>query len=302
MVEAKRLGAAMRRSDGHGKPPGMSLRELILKCYDELVPSERKLADVVMQRQANLASYSATELARFAGVSKATAARFFRRLGYASFSQFRSEVRANPPAESPLFKLEDVAKLAGNGSGLERHFSIDAQNLATTLQNLSHDDIKAAVFVLKGAQRVWIVGYRNGYATAFYAHALFSHAKPNVLLLNDSAAKIADLMADVGEKDVIFVVDFRRRIKLLGQIVGVAREAGARIVLLTYSPVSAIARPGDVILGCVTGGSAVFDSYVAPMSIVNYLAASLVAEMRPKARARMESIERIHEVLADLET
>ena len=279
----------------------MSLRELILASYDELVPSERKLADVVMQRRTNLASYSATELARFAGVSKATAARFFRRLGYASFSQFRSDMRANPPAESPLFKLEDGARLAGNGSGLERHFSIDAQNLATTLQNLSHEDIKAAVAVLKGAQRVWIVGYRNGYATAFYAHALFSHAKPNVFLLNDSAAKIADLMADVGAKDAVFVVDFRRRIKLLGQIVGVARKAGAKIVLLTSSPVSSLARPADVILGCVTGGSAVFDSYVAPMSIVNYLAASLVAAMRPGARKRMQRIERIHEVLADIE-
>lgn len=279
----------------------MSLRELILKSYDGLVPSERKLADVVMQRSANLASYSATELARFAGVSKATAARFFRRLGYESFSHFRSDVRANAPAESPLFKLEDVAKLAGDGSGLERHFSIDAQNLATTLGILSHEDIKAAVAVLKAAQRVWVVGYRNGYATAFYAHALFSHAKPNVILLNEPAAKIADVMADVGEKDVVFVIDFRRRIKLLGQIVSVAREAGAKIVLLTYSPVSMLARPADVILACVTSGSAVFDSYVAPISIVNYLGASLVAATRSGARRRMERIERIHEVLADIE-
>jgi DNA-binding MurR/RpiR family transcriptional regulator len=279
----------------------MSLRELILKSYDELLPSERKLADAVMQRQTTLASYSATELARFAGVSKATAARFFRRLGYASFSQVRSDVRANPPVESPLFKLEDTAKRQGKGSNFDRHFSIDAQNLATTLQSLSQDDIEAALAALKRAQRVWIVGYRNGYATAFYAHALFSHAKPNVFLLNDSAAKIADLMADVGAKDLLFVVDFRRRIKLLGQVVGVARDAGAKIVLLTFSPVSVLARPGDVILGCVTTGSALFDSYVAPTSVVNYLGASLVAEMRPKARKRMERIERIHEALADLE-
>ncbi len=280
----------------------MGLRELILESYDELLPSERKLADTVMQHQANVASYSATELAQFAGVSKATAARFFRRLGYESFSQFRSDVRANPPAASPLFKLEDAAKLDGTASGLERHFAIDAQNLAATLRNLSRDDIKAALAVLRRAQRVWIVGYRNGYATAFYAHALFSHAKQNVLLLNDSAAKIADLMADVGENDALFVIDFRRRTKLLTQIVGIAREAGAKIVLLTYSPVSPIARPGDVILGCATTGSALFDSYVAPTSIVNFLGASLVAEVRPKARARMERIERIHEALADLET
>lgn len=279
----------------------MRLRELLLDSHDEMLPSERKLAHVVMQHQSNLASYSATELARFAGVSKASAARFFRRLGYENFNQFRLDVRANPPLESPLFKLGGAAKAGADVSGLARHFSIDTKNLAATLQHLHHQDVKRAVAVLRGAQRVWVVGFRNGFAAAFYAHALFAHAKPNVFLLSNSATKIADVLTDVGAKDALFVVDFRRRTKLLGQIVGIARKAGAKIVLLTYSPVSALARSADVILGCETGGSATFDSYVAPLSIVNYLGAALVAEMRPHARKRMERIERIHETLADLE-
>ena len=278
----------------------MRLRDHILGTYDQLLPSERKLADVVMQHQASLASYTATELAGLARVSKATAARFFRRLGYENFNQFRADVRANPPIESPLFKLEGVARLDRDAAALTRHFSIDAQNLATTLQNLSRDDLRSAAAALKGAQRIWVIGFRNGYATAFFAQALFSHAKPNVFLLNDSAAKVADVLTDVGEKDALFVVDFRRRLKLLGQIVAVAKESGARVVLLTDSPVSSLARSADVILGCTTVGSAIFDSYVAPMSIVNYLGATLVATMRLDARKRMERTEHIHKTISDL--
>ncbi len=100
----------------------------------------------------------------------------------------------------------------------------------------------------------------------------------------------------------MFVVDFRRRTKLLTQVVAVTRKAGAKIVLLTDAPVSVLAKPGDVILGCMTTGSAVFDSYVAPASIVNYLGVLLVAAMRPGACKRMERIERIHEALAGLES
>ncbi|HLT26054.1 MAG TPA: MurR/RpiR family transcriptional regulator [Zeimonas sp.] len=279
----------------------MRLRETILASYDGLLPSERKLADVVMQRRSDLAAYTATELAALAGVSKATAARFFRRLGYENFNRFREEIRANPPAESPLFRLEGSPKLDGGLSALERHVSNDAKNLAETLRDLAADDVRAAIRVLKQAQRVWVVGFRNGYATAFYAQALFSHAKPNVHLLNNSASKIADVLGDVGAKDALFVVDFRRRLRLLGQIVSVARQAGARIVLLTDSPVSERARHADVILGCTTRGSALFDSYVAPMSIVNFLGASLAAEVRPRARERMQRIEQIHDFLSDLE-
>ncbi len=279
----------------------MRLRELILASYDGLLPSERKLADVVMQHRTNLAAYSATELAVLAGVSKATAARFFRRLGYRNFNEFREDMRANPPAESPLFGLEGLSKLGGNASALEKHVSNDAKNLAQTLQGLSADDVRAAIAALKQAQRIWVVGFRNGYATAYYAQALFSHAKPNVSLLNNSASKIADVLADVGDRDTLFVVDFRRRLRLLGQIVRVAKQAGARVVLLTDSTVSERARHADVILGCATTGSALFDSYVAPISIVNFLGASLVAEVRPHARKRMERIEHIHAFLSDLE-
>jgi DNA-binding MurR/RpiR family transcriptional regulator len=163
----------------------MNLRDHILGTYDRLLPSERKLADEVIQRQASLASYTATELAEFACVSKATAVRFFRRLGYDSFYQFREDVRANPPIESPLFKLEGAPRLDRDAAALARHFSNDAQNLATTLQNLSRDDIRRAAETLKSAQRIWVIGFRNGYATAFLAQALFSHARPNVFLLND---------------------------------------------------------------------------------------------------------------------
>jgi DNA-binding MurR/RpiR family transcriptional regulator len=121
-----------------------------------------------------------------------------------------------------------------------------------------------------------------------------------VFLLNDSAVRVADVLSDVGEKDALFVVDFRRRLKLLGLVVAVAKEAGAQVVLLTDSPVSSLARTADVVLSCTTAGSAIFDSYVAPMSIVNYLGASLVAKMRPLARRRMERTEHIHKLISDL--
>ncbi|MGT2491819.1 hypothetical protein ACU4GD_18050 [Cupriavidus basilensis] len=51
----------------------------IHQCYGELSSADKKLADVLLMRQKDLLSYSATELAELASVSKASAARFFRR-------------------------------------------------------------------------------------------------------------------------------------------------------------------------------------------------------------------------------
>ena len=65
----------------------------ILDLYDGLPASERRLADVVLACQGDLASYSASELAERACVSKATTSRLFQRLGYARFTDARREAR-----------------------------------------------------------------------------------------------------------------------------------------------------------------------------------------------------------------
>ncbi|HEY0202489.1 MAG TPA: MurR/RpiR family transcriptional regulator, partial [Burkholderiaceae bacterium] len=70
-----------------------SLEARIRAQYGALSAADRKLADVLVARQKDVLSYSATELAGFAGVSKASAARFFRRLGYSDFTAFRQHMR-----------------------------------------------------------------------------------------------------------------------------------------------------------------------------------------------------------------
>lgn len=293
----------MKPADAEAALEGGSqtIEQLIRSRYDDLSPSDRKLSDVIVARQKDLVAYSATELAKLAGVSKASAARYFKRLGYQDFNDFRAAVRARFSSESPLFNLDRVTQAGDQPSGFARHVEADARNLAETLERVSADDMHKALTLLEKARRIWVVGYRNGYATAFYAHALFSHAKADVTLINEAADKSAEILADMAEGDVLFAIDFRRRTRLLPKVVHVAREAGASVVLLTYAPLSDLASQTDVVLTCPTQGSAIFDSYVAAMSIVNYLGTELVTDARTTSRKRMQRIERIHELLDDLD-
>jgi len=278
-----------------------SIEHLIRSRYDGLSRSDRKLSDVIVARQKDLLAYSATELAQFAGVSKASAARYFKRLGYQDFNDFRAKVRASFSSESPLSNLERVTRNGNQHPGFSDHVAVDARNLAQTLERLNPDDMNKALALLKKARRLWVAGYRNGYATAFYAHALFSHAKPNVSLVNEAAANSADILAEVQSGDVLFAVDFRRRTRLLPKVIQVARDLGAAVVLLTYEPLSDLAAQADLVLTCATEGSAIFDSYVAAMSIVNYLGTELVREAQLSSRKRMQRIEQVHELLDDLD-
>ncbi|HLS42296.1 MAG TPA: MurR/RpiR family transcriptional regulator, partial [Paenalcaligenes sp.] len=69
----------------------------------ELHPAERRLGDFVCDFPGELASFSASELAELAHVSKATVTRFVKRLGYENYEEARRHARAERSTGSRFF-------------------------------------------------------------------------------------------------------------------------------------------------------------------------------------------------------
>src|SRR5271166_2861822 len=155
------------------------LEQTIRTNYDRLPIGERKLADVVLEMRCELAAYSATELAESAGVSKATASRLVRRLGFSGYEAMRQQARASPASGSPLAEL--AAERPDKGT-LERHVEHDIACLTRTM-GISADLVRRAVEILAQADRIWVVGFRNSYVLALYARALLAQVKPDARLL-----------------------------------------------------------------------------------------------------------------------
>lgn len=277
-----------------------TIQESIMAVYESLPPGEQKLADTVLARLGNLASYSATELASDASVSKATAARFFRRIGYQSFEQARLKARAEAHLASPLYALAGVKSRERQADALSRHLASDLKNLSESFRASAGGVLEQAVSRLAKAPRVRVVGLRSGYFVAAYAAYLLAQVREDVLALPDAAMTLAEDLVALGRGDVLLVVDFRRRAALLQTLVVAAREAGAQLVFLTSPGMPPLSRNGDVVVDCLTEGASVFDSYVAAVSLVNYLCAAVAKELGRKSRKRLEAIEQLHASLGDI--
>jgi len=89
------------------------LTQTIHDQYDKLPAGERKIADILLEYQGELAAYSATELAARAGVSKATATRLVRRLGFDDYLQMRQQAREAKRVGSPLAALRGLIGVVG---------------------------------------------------------------------------------------------------------------------------------------------------------------------------------------------
>lgn len=276
----------------------LSLKDRIQSQYADLSQADCKLADVVLAHEKDLLIYNATELAALAGVSKASTARFFKRLGFTDFQAFRQHLRDGAPRPSPLYR---IAHRGTRASPLQQHIAQDAQQLQAIADSVQETQVQQTAKWLTGAPRVWVVGYRNGYMAAFYAQALLSQLRGNVFLLNDGAGADAERLADIRSGDVLLAMDFRRRTRRLSQVVNIACDAGAVLVLVTDAHVSALSSRAQALFVCPADDEAVFDSYVGAISLINYLVSTALTKLTPKARARMAAIEQAHAQLADLE-
>lgn len=272
-----------------------------MAAYDRLPPGEKRLADTTLSRLGNLASYSATELAAEAQVSKATAARFFRRVGYASFGHARRQARAEAQLASPLHAMADLDPRERRTDALSRHLATDVRNLTETFRRHSPEPFARAVSLIAKAPRLRVIGLRNGHFVAQHATYLLAQLRGEVASLPGSSLTLAEDLASLNRQDALLVVDFRRRATMLPKVVGAARAAGISLIFIAGSGMSSLSRPGDIVLHCQTAGASIFDSYVAAVSIVNYLGASVARELGRSSRKRLETIETLHDVLADIQ-
>lgn len=278
----------------------MALESRIRACYESLPGSEASVADVLLNHPGRLATHSATELAADAGVSKAAVTRLIQRLGYDSHAAARNEARLARQWGAPLYLQTDAPLGEGHKAAYAEHMAADQQSLAHTLHGLDEAALQGSVQALSGARRVVVLGFRNSAWLALYARIQLGLLRPTVDLAPLPSQTLAESLVGLGRGDVMLAVGMRRRVPGFAAAIEAARAEGARIVLLT-DPTGVADVPGaDWTLGCHCRGAAMFDTYVAAVSVINFLAAQVAAQLGTAARQRLQGVERWHGRLGDM--
>jgi DNA-binding MurR/RpiR family transcriptional regulator len=134
----------------------LSLR--IQERFDRLSPAEQKLARLILERKDDILTYSATEMAELAEVSKATAARLFKSLGYADFNEVREQSREERNRTEPYRYSLGTRTAPHLGKSIGAHLDLEIANLTRTFEELSSERLHQAAGLLKDAPKVWFLG------------------------------------------------------------------------------------------------------------------------------------------------
>jgi DNA-binding MurR/RpiR family transcriptional regulator len=276
-----------------------SLSQRILDAHDDLTRQERRLADLLLQNPDALVLTSATDLSEQASVSKATTARFFRRLGYPSFKAAQKVARSGEAAAAIPVALRSGPAKAGRGE-LAEHLASDVQNLVRTIEALRSDELNQAITSLARAEKLWVVGFGGNYPLAHFARALLIRIKADIRMIPIGGFSIPEEFASIRPTDAMIALGIGRKTRSLRSLMRSAVHSGAQVIYLTDQTSKGGTDVAHVTLRCRTRGAALFESVVAPVSLITYLCSAIAMRIGQTAIERLQFIENIHDEWGDL--
>lgn len=273
-----------------------SIEKRILAIYEEIPPGERALADLIMDQRSDFIGYTATELAQQAKVSKATAARLFKRLGYRSFEEARRVARNVNHWGSPLKQLEARGEV-NVAPNVGEHLANDQDNLRKTFERIGRDQIEQSLNILAQGQTIWILGLRNSFGLAHYARFILNMLREDVRLIPVGGLSFAEEVLNMKPGDGMLVIGFRRRPMALRAVMSKAQSIGVKTVYVTDISASRTAKFADVVFRCHSHGPYLYNSYTAALSVLNFLGTSLALHLGQTGIDRLDRIDELHDEL-----
>ena len=274
----------------------------IQECFDRLSPAEQKLARLILERKDDILTYSATEMAQAADVSKATAARLFRSLGYADFNEVRAQSREERNRTEPYRYSMAARAKSPLGRSIGAHLDLEILNLTRTFEELSSERLNQAAGLIKDAPKVWFLGLGAEEGLARLGRLLMARFRHDVMQIGVNLASWAEDLAMTGPRDALVVVSLKPRPRVLRPILDYARTTRVNIIIVTDQMSTLWAQKyASVVLPCHVAGHGLGPSYTAIASALRLLAVAYAERAGERATQRIDLIAEIHEELDDTE-
>ena len=264
-----------------------SLAQTIATAAERLTPTDRRIAEAVLDDPTLAAFGTVSDLAGAIGTSRPSIVRFATRLGFDGYTDLQDQVRRGLSLQVAR-PTERIRREQGQSvpvrSAIER-------SIASVFEAVGGGRLAELGGAIARARTVWIA---SGESSRAGAHALLSGlgmVRPGVRLLEDQS--MGRELTDVGPDDVAVVFDFFRYRRSVVTAAGIMAASGAEIVAITDGPLSPLARLTGSWVGLYVPAIGPFDSSLPAVAIAELLAAEVARQSPDMVTGRIDRTEEL---------
>jgi len=274
-----------------------TIEERLRAGIDAMTRAERQLASHLLHHYPVAALGSITALAKGAEVSSPTVVRLVQKLGFSGYTDFQGGIRSEVEERliSPLAKHDRWAGGVPDTHILNRFADAVLRNLHATLAQIDHAEFDAAAALMAdSARKVYATGGRITHAMAEYFVTHMKVIRPGVSLISDMSNAWPPALIEMVPGDVLLAFDIRRYENNVLQLVEMAAEQGAEVVLITDPWVSPAAAHARYRFSAQIEVPSAWDSTVAIQVLVETLMAAVQSLTWQQTETRMKRLEELY--------
>ena len=271
------------------------LFSLINEKLSSFSKGHKLIANYMVAHYDKAAFMTAQKLGKTVGVSESTVVRFATMLGYDGYPALQKALQEM--MRSRLTAVQRIEVTSDQMSGedvLERVLSQDIERIRRTLEETSKEDFGKAVDLITSANTIYIAGTRSSASIAAFLNYNLSLIFPRVKLVpSTTTSELFEKIMHIDERDIMIGFSFPRYSKQTVKALDFAKHNGAKVVAITDSASSPIAKYADSLLLAKSDMASFVDSLVAPLSLVNALVVAVSIKNRDKVSQTFERLEQV---------
>lgn len=272
-----------------------SLPALLSERLPKLSKGHKKIAEYILRHYDKAAFMTASKLGNIVGVSESTVVRFATELGFEGYPEMQKALKEFTSNKLTTVQRMNVMndQLAGEDV-LSRVLNFDIEQIRKTLDEIDKEEFYTTVDALVQAKNIYVIGARSASVLArfivFYFNIMFDNVK---IIHTTSTSEMFEQILNVGEGDIMIGVSFPRYSKHTVKAFRYAHENGAKVIGITDSKASPLAKYADHLLLAHSDMASFADSLVAPMSLINALISAVGMRKQEYVSHNFERLEYI---------
>lgn len=270
---------------------------ILQSVRSQLGPASRRIVDFIIEHKEDVVQMSITELAEQTDVSESAVTKVCKQIGATGFQQIKISL-AQDIVQPVQFIHEDLERSDDEHTVNEKIFHSNVQALRDTLQILKPEAMRRAKEIILAAERIEVYGIGSAKTIAEDAQYRMKRIGLNCIVEVDSH-KQAINAALTNSRVAVLTVSHSGSTHETVTATRLAKEAGARTIVITNFGKSPIQKYADVVLETMAKETKfrteAMTSRIAQLSIVDALIANLALASYDKA---VRTIKQTFDVLS----
>ena len=270
----------MRTGSKHRKqlaPPKAGCLIRIKSAMESFKPSERIIAEYVLEDPEHVVQMSIAELARDADVGESTVMRFCRAIDYKGYQEFKLRL-AQDLVEPVEYIHENISFDDSIAHLAQKTFQTNARAVEDTQKSLDPEMVEIAAKALAAARRIDLYGIGYSFFSTLDAKLKLTRLGLMADAYGDGHLQMM-AAATLTKRDVALGISLSGNTKDVVDALSAARRAGATTIAITNFSPSPITKAADMVLLTSSPetplGGEVLTSRIAQLCVIDVLSVAV---------------------------